>query len=243
MSHEGSRRLEGASGKSGQFLAKLDIPVCDVNEVLPAIVRMDGELDLDEWTPLRSLGLADEVHAGFLRSAVGLARVALDARAHDVFPSGRTATVARNDVVKVQIASLAAFAAILAGVLIPLEDVVPGEFDLLLRHAVIDQKQYHAWNANAEGNCADVLGCIWWQFLRKIAPFLEAQCAESSIVCVEHSLSVALEEQGQGPACRADVDSLPQPVENQHMVIKRGLHNRSALVASLTAAEPACQLC
>ena len=57
--------------------------------MLPAFVLVQAQVDLDEGTPLGPLGLADEVHAGFLRRVIGLARVAGDAGADDVFPSGR----------------------------------------------------------------------------------------------------------------------------------------------------------
>src|SRR5213078_2340202 len=45
---------------------------------------------LHEGTPLRTLRFADQPQAGFLGSAIGLFRVARNARANDVFPGGRT---------------------------------------------------------------------------------------------------------------------------------------------------------
>ena len=64
--------------------------------MFPAVVPLQREIDLHERTPFGALGFADEMHAGFLRRAIGLARVALDARAHDVFPGRRAAAVARE---------------------------------------------------------------------------------------------------------------------------------------------------
>ena len=67
----------------------------------------------------------------------------------------RAAPVARDHVVEVQVIAIETFAAVLAGVLVPLENVVPGELHFLLRHMVIDDQQNHARHADAEGNRAD----------------------------------------------------------------------------------------
>src|SRR5258708_4561415 len=75
------------------IFTQLDIPVSQVNEVFPAIVLVQTETDLHEGTPLRPLRFSDEVQAGFLRSAIGLEGIAIDARAHDVLPGRRPAAV------------------------------------------------------------------------------------------------------------------------------------------------------
>ena len=67
----------------------------------PAIVPVQGEIDLHKRPPFGSFGFAHKVHAGFGGRAVGFVRIAGDARADDVFPGGRTAAIARNDVVQV----------------------------------------------------------------------------------------------------------------------------------------------
>src|ERR1039457_6964855 len=53
------------------ILAQLDIPVGEVNEVFPTVVPVQGEVDLDERSPLGPLGFADEMQVGLLRRAVG----------------------------------------------------------------------------------------------------------------------------------------------------------------------------
>src|SRR5512140_504412 len=53
-------------------LAQLNVPVSKVDKMLPTVVVMEGEIDLDERTPFRTLRFADEMHAGLLRGAVRL---------------------------------------------------------------------------------------------------------------------------------------------------------------------------
>jgi hypothetical protein len=132
------------------FFAQFDVPIREVEEVFPAIVVGDAEIDLDEWTPLRPFRLADQAQAGFVRRAVGLVRVALDAGANNVLPSGRSAAITRNYVVEVQVFALENLSAVLAGVLVPLEDIVPGELHLFLGHAVEQHQHDDAGHADAE---------------------------------------------------------------------------------------------
>src|SRR5688500_15174652 len=102
--------------------------------MLPAIVVLSAEINLDEGTPLRPLGLADKMHAGFGRSTVGFAGVTTNAGAHDVFPGSGAATIAWHHVVEIQIFAIEKLPAVLAEVFIPLENVVAGELHLFLGH-------------------------------------------------------------------------------------------------------------
>ena len=135
---------------SANILAQLDVPVGEVNEMLPTIVLVEAEVDLHERPPFRPLRFADEVQPGLLRRAVGLLRVALDAGADDVFPRRRTAAVARQDVVEIQILALENLPAVLTGVAVALENVVAGEFDLLFGQAVEHDQQDHPRDADSE---------------------------------------------------------------------------------------------
>ena len=74
--------------------AQLDVPIGQVNEMLPTVVLVHTEVNLHKRPPFRTFGLADEVQAGFLRSAVGFLRVAFHAGANNVFPRRRPAAVA-----------------------------------------------------------------------------------------------------------------------------------------------------
>jgi len=120
--------------------------------MLPTVVIVQAEIDLHEGTPLWSLGLVDEPHASLLGSAVGLFGVTDDTRADDVFPRGRTASIARDDVVQVQVFAVGYLSAVLAGVFVSLKNVVAGEFDFLLRQAIEQDEQDHARDANPKGN-------------------------------------------------------------------------------------------
>src|SRR4051812_21483112 len=72
-----------------------------------------GEGNVDERAPFRALGLAQKLHAGFVRQAITLAAVARNARAHDVFPRRLAAPIPREDVIEIQIAPVEDFSAIL----------------------------------------------------------------------------------------------------------------------------------
>ena len=58
--------------------AQLDVPVGEIEEVLPAIV-LQPEADLDKRPPLGPLWLSNKPHARLQGSTVGLVRVTLDA--------------------------------------------------------------------------------------------------------------------------------------------------------------------
>ncbi len=132
--------------RSPQF----DVPVSQINEVFPAIVLAQAEADLHEWPPFWPLGLSDQIHPRLVRCAVRLGGVALDAGADDVLPSRGPSPVPGDDVVKIQILPVKRSTAILACFLVPLENIVACEFDLLLGEVIIDQQKDHSGNADSE---------------------------------------------------------------------------------------------
>jgi len=198
----------------------------------PAVVLVQREVDLHERPPFRALGLAHKVQPGLEGRAVGLAGVARDARANDVFPARRAAAVARDDVVEVQVFPVKNLAAILAGVLVALEDVVPRELHFLLRHPVIQEEQDDLRHADAEGDGVD--GIVVRRVGGDVGPFLEIKSAEGAVGIVHHHLRLALEEQGEGAAGGADVDGLPEPVQNQDVLVQCGFHNATGRHCSKT---------
>ena len=193
-----------------QILAQLDVPVGEVDEVLPAIVLVEAEIDLHERPPLRPLGLADEMHPGLLRRAIGLVRIALDARADNILPRGGSATVARDDVVEIQILAIENVAAVLAHVFVALKNIVPRELHFLLWHAIEHYEQDDAGNANAEGNGLDRFRVRFAQ--GKIEPLGEIIGAKRAVFRGQNSLGLALEQQGKRATSRADIHRLPQTV-------------------------------
>lgn len=185
--------------------------------MFPTVVLMEAKVDLHEGTPLRSAGFANEMHAHFLRGVIGFEGVAGNAGANDVFPRGRPAAVARDDVVQVQILAIQSLAAVLAGAVVTLENVVPGELDLLFGKAVEDDQKDDARDANPERNGVNALGVRF--LFGEVLPLVEIVSLKGAVFRAEHHLGVAFEQQRQGAAGGADVYRLPQPVEDQHMLV------------------------
>src|SRR4051812_15797798 len=110
------RRLPGwkPATTSLHLLLELDVPVGDVEEVLPFLVAVIVEHEADHRAPLRADRLADQAHVRLVRETVRLAGIALDARAHDIFPRGLAAVVPGDDVVEIQFLARENVAAVLA---------------------------------------------------------------------------------------------------------------------------------
>src|SRR5258706_7651743 len=107
---------------ASRTLPELHIPIRQINKMLPTVVLGQAEADLDERPPLGPLGFADQVHVRFLRRAIRLERIAFNAGTDDVLPCCRSAAVAWNHMVQIQILAVAGLAAILAGILVALEN-------------------------------------------------------------------------------------------------------------------------
>ena len=162
--------------------------------MLPAIVLVETHVDLHKWSPFRPLRFADQMDAGFLRSAIRFLRITLDAGANDVFPSRRAAAIARDDVVEVQVFAIENDAAILAGVAVALENVVTGELHFLFRKAIKHQKQNDARHADLERDGRDGFRVRF--LFGKVAPLREIVGLEGTVLVTKHDLSVTLEHEG-----------------------------------------------
>lgn len=139
-------------------IPKFYVPVGKIDEMPPAFMVRSVEREMNKGSPFRALRLADEVHVRLVRQAVALSRVAGDAGADNVFPCRKPSLLARNNMVKVQILAVKYTAAILAGVLVPLEDIMPGELDLLLGQLVEHQQHDDARDPDPEGDGVNHLG-------------------------------------------------------------------------------------
>src|SRR4029077_8115181 len=106
------------------LIAQFDIPVREIDKVLPEVVLRSGKGDLDKRPPLWPLGFADQAHVRFARKPVAFACVATDARAHNVFPRSRPSAVARHYVIQIEFASIENLTAVLACILVALKDIV-----------------------------------------------------------------------------------------------------------------------
>ena len=109
--------------------------------------------------------------------------------------------------VEVEFAALKYLAAVLAGVLVALEDIVTSELNLLFRQPVEHHQQDHTRDANAERDSADAFW-VWFLF-RKVLPFAEIISLERTVARTKHSLGVTLEQQSKGTTGGTDVDRLP----------------------------------
>ena len=120
--------------------------------MFPEVVLRRGERDLHKWPPLGPLRLADQAHVRFARKLVAFARVAADARTHHVFPCRGSAAVARHDVIQIELAAVENLAAVLAGVLVSLKNIVACKLYFLLREPIENQQHDHPRNTNLERN-------------------------------------------------------------------------------------------
>ena len=139
------------------LIAQLDVPVSKIDEMLPEIVLRSGERDLHERPPLRPLRFANQTHVRFTRDTIALSGITGYARANHVLPNRRASAVARHNVIQIKIAPIKDVAAVLAGVLVPLEDVVACEFDLFLRKPVEHEQHDHPWDTNLKRDRRDHL--------------------------------------------------------------------------------------
>lgn len=183
----------------------------------PTFVLRRRESDVQKWPPLRSLWPANQRHLRFLRKPVALARVTRDARTNDILPRRRAAAIARQDVIEVQLNAIENVAAILAGVLVALENVVPGELHFLLRQPIEEQKNDHARDANLPRNGG--YDFVLRRGRREIAPALEIMRQKIVRFIRGNDLGVAGINQRERAPRRADVDRLPEAIQHQNLTI------------------------
>jgi len=167
--------------------------------------------------PLRSLRLANQTHVGFLREPVAFAGVTLDARANHIFPCRRPASVARHDMIEIQLISLENMAAILTGVLVALENVVTGKLHFLLRETIKKEQHNHARDSDLPRNGRDHF--VFWRGYRKIAPTFEIVRQKIARFVRRDDVGMARIDQREGAPRRADVHRLPQAIEHQNLTV------------------------
>ena len=186
--------------------------------MLPEVVLRGSKGNLDKRPPFRSLRFSDQAHVRFAWKPVAFARIARDARANHIFPGRRPAPVARDNVIQIKFAAIEEVAAVLAGVLVSLEYVVPGEFYFLLRKAIEHQQHDHPRDLDSEGNGRDhfMLGRV----RRQIPPAFEIVSRKVVRVVRRNDLGVPRVYERKGAASRADIYRLPKPVEHQNLTVQ-----------------------
>ena len=208
------------AGKPSLFslVAQLNVPVRQIDEVLPEIVLRRSKRDLNKWPPLRPLGFADQAHVRFTRKPVALARIARDAGADHVFPSRCPASVARHDVIQIKLAAIEKVAAILAGVLVSLKYVVPREFYFLLRKSIEHQQHDYPWDPDLERDGRNDF--MFGRGRRQIPPAFEIVRRKIVRFIRRNNLGMSCVYERKGAASRADVHRLPEPVKHQNLTVQ-----------------------
>lgn len=183
----------GAGEESGEILTEFDVPISDIEEMFPAVVNGCSEVYLNEGTPLRALGLPNESESGLGWGPVCLERITRDAGADDILPGCRSTSVARDDVIQIQIFAIECFVTVLAGISIAFEDVVAGEFDLLFGEAIEHEQQNDARDADLERDGVDTVVVLGFD-RGEVSPLIEVERVERSVIGADDDLSVALEQ-------------------------------------------------
>ena len=183
----------------------------------PTVVVVPGEGDVHKRPPFRALRLANQLHARLGRKPVPLPCVAGYARADNVLPGRLPSAVAGQDMIEIEIAAFKNLPAILAGIAVPLENVVPGEFDFLFRQPLEKQEDDNPRDANVHGNRPN-----HFRFrigLGKIAPTEKIMGQKIVSLFRGNHLRVPLIKKSEGPADRAGVHRLPQAVKHENRLI------------------------
>lgn len=101
---------------------------------------------MQEGAPFRPFRLANQSHVSFPRKPVAFAGITRNAGAHYVLPRGIAAAVARDDMIQIEIVPVENVSAVLAGILVALENVVAGELHFLFRQSIENEQHDHSWN-------------------------------------------------------------------------------------------------
>ena len=172
---------------------------------------------MDERPPFWSLRFPDQAHVRFAREPVALSRIAGDARANNVFPRGVTTAITGHNVIEIEFAAIEKLAAVLAGVLVALEYIVPGKFHFLLWKPIKKQKHNHPRDTNFERNRRDYF--VIRSVCRQVAPAFEIVRHEIVRWIGRNNVGMTGIYQREGATRRADVHRLPQAVKHQYLTI------------------------
>lgn len=155
---------------------------------------------------MRFFRAAHKRHARFLGRSIGLDAVTAYATADNINPGGLPPLLSGNDVVYIQVLAVKCFITVLASVFITFKEVLPRQFDVLLRQLVKNRKQDNFGNGDPQGYRFDNL-----LFLSRVggrAPFPKREGVEGVLFHVD-DLGMPGIEQADGPFRAADVDGLP----------------------------------
>lgn len=174
---------------------------------------------MDKWSPLRPLRSPNQRHLRFLRQPVALAGITFDAGTDDILPSRRSTAVTRDHVIKVEVAPLKKLAAVLARILVPLENIVPGEFYFFLRQTIEKQQHDHARDPNLPRNRRHQF--VVGRSRGDIAPAFEIVSQEIIRLVGGNDMGVSGVDEGKCAPGGADIHRLPEAIENENLTVKQ----------------------
>lgn len=135
-------------------LLQFDVPVHLADELLPT---WDHPRVVEPRIPLRLDWLLAKLHSSLRRCPVRLPEVAVDAGQHAVLPRALTPTTSRHYVVHSQAIATRLLAAILANVLVSVEQVSPAERDRPRRHTGVIAQSDYLWQLDPASDTLNVL--------------------------------------------------------------------------------------
>jgi hypothetical protein len=131
------------------------------------------------------------VHPGFIGGSIRLAGIAGDAGTDNIFPGCGATPLAWNHMVQIQFLAFENHTAVLAFVLVPFENIVPGKLDLFFGEPIKDHQDDDPWNPDFKRNSVDAFGM--WLLVREITPSTKIKCMEFAIRIVKNHVGVSLE--------------------------------------------------
>ena len=119
--------------------------------------------------------------------------------------------------IEIEVLAITGRAAVLAGILVALENIVACKFHFLFGDVIINQKENDPRNAQPQRDRSNRFRVGFLS--REVLPLCEAEGLKRAVVTVEDRLSVPLKEERQSAARGANVDRLPQPVQHEHVLV------------------------
>lgn len=121
--------------------------------------------------------------------------------------------------VEIQIFPVKNLSAVLTGILIPFENVVPREFNFLFRKPIKHAEKNHARDTDTKRNGMNAFRVRF--LFGKILPLREAESLVVPTIASKNNLCMSLEQKSQGASNGTNIYGLPQSIENQNILIKK----------------------
>jgi hypothetical protein len=121
--------------------------------------------------------------------------------------------IPRDNVIQIQISPIFCLSAVLTGIRIPFEDVLPSQFNLFLWNPIKKHQYNNSWNADSKADGTNrILTLI---VLAELLPPVEIEGPKIiSCTITLYNLGMPHIQEAKGPPDRADVHCLPKAVED-----------------------------